>query len=220
MNPSKSIPVQNLPINSWYIGVNTFTGGVIRYSPYLAVVPYFSEILPLYLIDAHFPKNSQNPVPYRHSLAKLKKRLTLCYRGFCTKAPLVSKKRGVRHSGTSIKTLVTRKCFQKPENVHTDVSLFIDIDVKAFCNHLNFWRFPRIVRRKSHLRFKFTALKSVLLKMNVCALFGKCSGFKIYNVCYLIRGIFWTRQKYFPSENIIIIWVNFYPFDGAFCPIF
>ena len=41
-------------------------GAVIRYSPNSGVVPYFSEILPVYLIDAHFPKNSQNPVPYRH----------------------------------------------------------------------------------------------------------------------------------------------------------
>ena len=42
---------------------------VIRYSRNSGVVPYFSEILPLYLIDTHFPKNSQNPVPYRHLLA-------------------------------------------------------------------------------------------------------------------------------------------------------
>ena len=41
-------------------------GAVIRYSPNSSVVPYFSEILPLYHIDAHFPKNSQSPVPYRH----------------------------------------------------------------------------------------------------------------------------------------------------------
>ena len=120
----------------------------------------------------------------------------------------------------SIKTLVSSKCSQKPENVHTDVSLFVDIDMKAFCNHLNFWRLPGIIRRKSHLRFKFSTLKSVLLKINGFALFGKCSEFKKCNVCYLIRSIFWTRQKYFPCENIIIIWVNFYPFHRAFCPIF
>ena len=40
-------------------------GGVIRYCPNSGVVPYFSEIVPLYLIDTHFPKNSQNPVRYR-----------------------------------------------------------------------------------------------------------------------------------------------------------
>ena len=54
--------------------------GVIRYSPFLSVVPYFSENLSLYLIIYRctpFPKNSQDrvpykhplPVPYRHSLA-------------------------------------------------------------------------------------------------------------------------------------------------------
>ena len=47
-------------------------GAVIRYSPNSGVVPYFSEILPLYLIDAHFPKNSQNPVPYRHPFSKMR----------------------------------------------------------------------------------------------------------------------------------------------------
>ena len=48
-----------------------YRGGVIRYSPNSGVVPYFSEILPLYLIDAHFPKNSQNPVPYRHPFSEM-----------------------------------------------------------------------------------------------------------------------------------------------------
>ena len=33
-----------------------YRGAVIRYSSNSGVVPYFSEILPLYLIDAHFPK--------------------------------------------------------------------------------------------------------------------------------------------------------------------
>ena len=43
-------------------------GAVIRYSPNSGVVPYFSEILPLYLLDGHFPRNSQSPEPYRHPL--------------------------------------------------------------------------------------------------------------------------------------------------------
>ena len=47
-------------------------GGVIRYSLNSGVVPYFSKILPLYLIDAHFPKNSQNPVPYRHLFSEMR----------------------------------------------------------------------------------------------------------------------------------------------------
>ena len=51
---------------------NIYRGAVIRYSPNSGVVPYFSEILPLYLIDAHFPKNSQNPVPYRHPFSKMR----------------------------------------------------------------------------------------------------------------------------------------------------
>ena len=38
-------------------------GAVIRYSSSSGVVPNFPEILPEYLIDAHFPKNSRNPVP-------------------------------------------------------------------------------------------------------------------------------------------------------------
>ena len=49
--------------------VKSYRGAVIRYSPNSSVVPYFSEISPLYLIDAHFPKNSQSPVPYRRPLA-------------------------------------------------------------------------------------------------------------------------------------------------------
>ena len=43
-------------------------GAVIRYSPNSSVVPYFSENLPLYLINTRFPKNSQNPLPYRRPL--------------------------------------------------------------------------------------------------------------------------------------------------------
>ena len=41
---------------------------VKRYSRNSSVVPYFSENLPLYLINNHFPKNSQDPVSYKHPL--------------------------------------------------------------------------------------------------------------------------------------------------------
>ena len=41
-------------------------GAVVTYSPNSGVHLIFL-ILPVYLIDAHFPKNSQNPVPYRRS---------------------------------------------------------------------------------------------------------------------------------------------------------
>ena len=44
--------------------------GVIRYSPFLSIVPYFSENLPLYLINTPFPENFQNPVPYIRSFSE------------------------------------------------------------------------------------------------------------------------------------------------------
>ena len=44
--------------------------GVIRYRPFLSVVPYFSENVPLYLINTLFPKNFQNTVPYRRPFSE------------------------------------------------------------------------------------------------------------------------------------------------------
>ena len=44
--------------------------GVIKYSPFLSVVPYFSENFPLYLINTPFPNNFRNPAPYRHPFPK------------------------------------------------------------------------------------------------------------------------------------------------------
>ena len=52
--------------NSLKINIRIFKEGegVIRYSPFFSVVPYFSENFPLYLINTSFPKNFRNSVPY------------------------------------------------------------------------------------------------------------------------------------------------------------
>ena len=45
-----------------------------------------------------------------------------------------------------------------PENIHANISLVIDIYMKKFCYHFQFWSFERVIWRKFAFTFELTTL--------------------------------------------------------------
>ena len=48
--------------------------------------------------------------------------------------------------------------YDLPENIHANISLVIDIDMKKFCYHFQFWSFERVIWREFTFTFELTTL--------------------------------------------------------------
>ena len=56
--------------------------------------------------------------------------------------------------------------YDLPENIHANISLVIDIDMKKFCYHFQFWSFERVIWREFAFTFELTTLNKYEKRQN------------------------------------------------------
>ena len=119
--------------------------GVIRYRPFLSVVPYFSENLPLYLINTPFPKNFQNTVPYRRPFSET---LFLSISSKLSHYPPLFKSK----LETYVVLHISDKLDDKKNKTHQMIVYFYNLlNPLTFYGHLTFSQF---LRRRHILDYK------------------------------------------------------------------